>query len=579
MFRSFLPRSDPRQADGDRIYIPDPFEVENGNFPDALDAVEVDEEVVEREPRHEEEFESSENIVIELDVEPADPDAETIVYAEGMDEMPCPISVPRTRFWTTLTIFACIFALALGAGAIGTYRLLGWKASQFVAGDDFHVASTIKESSPAAPDQPLALTTPRASVSTSNREKHESNVSASTLELPDAIGDLSSFRAQLASYIESLPEDERAIHFQQVMTNDVPRLDVLLRWNRLLDAWSRLDMLGLSPSQAAKLNAAASPLVPMFPQTANGAAVRDRLALLARVASRVDDAGNSITADMVPMFESPLARVPYVLQTIAGQRFYLTAPPARSNGSMTFDYVINKRLETKQRSIASHELNVRASGRLSHAGLARESLALLQRLDDDNWESTFFRLARSILLEAHLSADESLDDQIDVFVKVHWLRAVLETGCRGSHVLSKAFEEHLEALRRAQPLLDVNWLDPDAKELSDERRQLVNLLADLPDFDSAGVAAAKELNELIAFDGQPEYEWVGVLLRDEAGQWGCVLNLPQRDAIRRLFVFDHSNDETAVRVRFLGEFNGHHCEFAIGQEAQLREGQPVLMAE
>lgn len=471
---------------------------------------------------------------------------------------------------STLT-FVIVFILAAGTGAVATYFGL-----EHFRGHHPTVAMNMADSNKDVRSIGNAKLLP--TTATSSLKQLDRNQVKSIAHLASSIGDVAAFSDRVNEFIRSDVEPDRTAAYERLRNEELPHLRALDRWNSMVRAWSSVDMRQLDPQQAARMLAEAEVLLPACGQFANGEAVRARLPIVAAVADRVDENGESIVKSLVDQLAHPLAKIPFVLQTNSGARHFLLAPPERTDRELDFDRVINAKLETVRMTIAIHDFDVQASGRLSHALIAEGSLKLLASLDNSNWESTFFRIARAIYTQPHIKADEKTDAQMDPLLKAYWLKQVLAIGCRGSQPLCEAFAAHRQTLDDLQGVDGNNWFSPGQNDGA-ARRRAMELLDQLPSFDAARDQVAKSLQSLGQFSVKPDVRWIGMLGRNERGEWGYVLDPTLAETPTDIDGFSSVPNSERIGFKQLGVFKNGGFEFFVADEESFFEGQPLLAIE
>ena len=195
---------------------------------------------------------------------------------------------------------------------------------------------------------------------------------------------------------------------------------------------------------------------------------------------------------------------------------------------------------------------------------------ILELLSDDNWESSFYKMAEAILA----------DTETDPILKLFLLRETLDIGCQGSLFLKKAFAQHLEALKNSQDLTTANWVDPNDSEGPGNRSAAEAELATFSDFTQACNAAAEERKSLFK-PVRSEYRPVGWLRQKLDKQWECVAPATERGSGKLFIVRAADGNETKSSGAILdpvGTMEAGKAAIDAGLGPAGLEGRPVFLA-
>ena len=321
-------------------------------------------------------------------------------------------------------------------------------------------------------------------------------------------------------------------------------------------------MTRLSPAEAKDVAAKIKAVTDKDPDYPEAASVRERLAHLESIIHRLDSEQQRIEEPLKKLFADPLVADLWMLQLPNGEHLYLKdEPKLPTSGAMAVNCIAGFDLVEKKRGVDPTKLTY--NGPAPQVELSRKVRALLKGLRDDNWEKTFFLIAKAI--------DEAKD--IDAILKLNLLRQTLEVGGQGSSIFEHAFAKHLDALKEKNVNPFANWLDSKDEAAKADRRRAETALAVLPDVTAAGKMAADAATRLRESAGRVR-RWTGWLRHGPARQLALralVARRSGRRAVRRpqgIGKWDF--------VRRSRERQGRHCDDRHSRRRHAAGGKPVI---
>jgi hypothetical protein len=391
-------------------------------------------------------------------------------------------------------------------------------------------------------------------------------------QITDAVGDSTRFREQLTEYVRKNPQAPQATSFRDAAAES-SLWDWLSQWNDLVRTVGRQNVAKLSRKDAADYVTKLKKLLEDRPGHPSADIFRQRLAFMEAVARRVDRNGSPIEAPLKPLFADPLVVGDWMLRLTDGQRYYLLQNPAQKlagvgkNASVNFEYVVGFDLTAKKRTFRVGDIDSNKTA--PQKAIAEKVTPILESLSDDNWESSFCKMAEAILA----------DTETDPILKLFLLRKALTIGCQGSLCLEKAFSRHMEVLKHSKVPDAANWMDPNDSEGPRHRSNAEAELATFSDFIQAREAAAKEWRSLFVTVGS-EYKPVGWLRQKLDRQWQCVAprNEGRSGTLCIVRAADPNERKAGAIVEAVGKMEKGKAVIDGASGPALLEGRPVFLA-
>jgi hypothetical protein len=183
--------------------------------------------------------------------------------------------------------------------------------------------------------------------------------------------------------------------------------------------------------------------------------------------------------------------------------------------------------------------------------------------DPDQWDQAFTDSYREL----------SDADDLDPLVQLFLINLLLDTGSRGSWVLAKAHDGHLQMIRDANVRTDVNWIDPTDQEAASAREEALALLRDLRVTKPADpTPRLEEMKTTLEINTQ--YALVG-WLDQQTGEWLVRTGGDLPDSGRLYARFDDSGINKMTSV---GRITDGEISLSSGSGAAMRIGRPVWFA-
>jgi hypothetical protein len=219
-----------------------------------------------------------------------------------------------------------------------------------------------------------------------------------------------------------------------------------------------------------------------------------------------------------------------MVMTTEGKRFYFEKTPMDStikDGEIVFFAFKDGSLaEVKRMSLIVDKIATpKKPGAIENAAgyvwtspqkrVRNETISVLDKLTDDNWEASFNKLLA--LLDA--------EPQMDPLLTLQLTQIFLETGCQGSYCLQRGFKSNLDLLASATVSIESNWFDPEDAEALRARKSAEDILRRLTKRETCIEASAALYAKLQKSSRGARYSVGGWLYRDLQGDW--VASLPR----------------------------------------------------
>lgn len=374
------------------------------------------------------------------------------------------------------------------------------------------------------------------------------------------IGDLDRFKSLLAQHVGGTRSDD----FRRAL-DEAPLWEATLAWNRFATHWNQTPILSLNPDAATSRAAEAAAHLEKWGDHPQADALNKHLLYLGAIQQRKDESGQSTMRPLNELFNNPSIAELWMVEHRNGKKYYV--PNDRSlQETRTFRYIKDFDLSISEKPVTVRlEDVVGDKAEAPQSQRAKEALYLLARMSDGEWEAVF----------ADILAAVWSDKLLDPIVKIILLKAVMETGIKGSRILATELARPHEILRNSELDLTVNWLDPDDKDAQRVRRLAKNLVGRLPDLDLAVENILVEAARL-AESKLPVYEWIGWLDQEKNRRWRCRTNNENVQLSGTLFVV-RKDPSAGIRYEKIGTVTeGEFKVKAFGGSGFLR-GRPVYL--
>jgi hypothetical protein len=363
----------------------------------------------------------------------------------------------------------------------------------------------------------------------------------------DAVGSVPNFRAALDAFAKALPRDPVAIRFEGLLQSDADLWIQVDVQNQFVSTHA-MDCTTLSPQEARKYVTEADAFLasnPAFPKRDELLKIRNYLEF---AGARIDDAGESILANIQDMMDRSRMEGIFVVRLKDGTRYYTSETPTvigqgkRVTLKALPDWTVAIGLREPVNPSLGFELEL-VDVQLTKPGdewkspewiLLQEMKDALLTINDQTWERVLLQLLERV-------ATEQRQDPIFRYV---FLDGLLRTLASGSPAIQ---EKHALTLKRMSDLQfgAINPFDPKDSATNMRRRDAAELLTKFPDPRQITEDVIKARDAASKFSIAGRYRWVGWLHRETTG-WTCAASrsinvLPEGE----LFVFTKGNTETA----------------------------------
>ncbi len=408
----------------------------------------------------------------------------------------------------------------------------------------------------------VAALSDRLSALTKNWQEEEQQENDAR-EVTSAVGNIQNYVKALQAYIDRYPKAGRATDFRRVCEESLC-WQAVADWNAVAEQLRQGGIVGLQPKVAGGQVSRVEALLDTFSGTAEGESLQQVLPYLKAIAAR-DSEGERIVDSLKKLFADPLMTKVWVVELGDGKRYYV---PQRSkpDPDKSFIYAVNFDGKTKGKRLPDSEASNATVARAPQVAAAKEIIPILDGLGDTNWEDSFCRM----IAVAH--ANQSMDP----ILKADILHELLTVGARGSHALEKAFGGHLEWFKKEGIRVQINWLDPDDREIADTRAETGDKLHDFPDIDKPVTAVRQDLASLRKCRF-PLYRWIGWLHRATTDRWECLMGQTP-DGSGRLLVASRPSPTGKPQLVEVGHFDHRAATIEAKAGSPLLEGRPIYLA-
>lgn len=379
-----------------------------------------------------------------------------------------------------------------------------------------------------------------------------------------AVGDPQAYRGQLEAYVRQLPGADRSKDFETVLARQASIWEDVQQWNELVEQIAPQRMAKLDAQGADELRKQLRPALEHWSGFPDAASFDAALASLDRIAARSGGAGQTIIDKLIEELGGPALAAPYQLTTVDGKRYFLLASPSVVNGKYLCEYAADLRSSTKRLTVSVADINRQATGKSLHPDVCQRVVARLAEIQPQTWERTFAQLFLAIREQPGL----------DPRLRVHLLRAVLETGSMGSQRLANSFAPMLDVLTSSELDRDGTWLDPEAASATASHDTSRDTLQKLSRLYSEVLSAAWD-GLATAGAGPPRLAWVGWHRRDSQGSWFCQTE-PSGRHFNQLYVARIGSAEGPPEMIRLDDTTAPAAEVAPVVGGSFVEGAPIF---
>ena len=394
-------------------------------------------------------------------------------------------------------------------------------------------------------------------------------------EMEDAIGDISRYESVLQEYIKAYEQESRSDDFKSIVANDIPYLEAVEEWNRLVGAWNAVT---ISPNIAS----VKEPLEHIgdiqagfldYPGVVNLEALRSYLESMdKRLNAAIDPIEN-----IEQMFSHGWFSMKYVEQKSNGQRHYFFENPSESRKKLTINELTNALAleETRNRDFRPIDLeklnSIKVHGDAPQTALAEKCMKYLIM---DSWE---FEKTICAILHTVLDADE-----VDPIIRALFLQLISEEGITNSAILETSLGDFSNSVQTDDDLGTINWLDTETGSSVPEVRARAE--ARLKRMHQSPLRIYKDEIEpqTDKFRSKefklPMLKWIGIT-RKRQNNWILVLNSNLSFDHRRPLYTPIFDQPTVAHLTEVGWFHGSDAELDLKKSNLLIEGQLLFAAQ
>ena len=359
-----------------------------------------------------------------------------------------------------------------------------------------------------------------------DREKSLSNQKASLASIFEAVGNVDAYSAALKKFATEFPNTVYANDAASVIEEEKA-------WRSVL-AWSQFwkehgtNWQQLTPDRAKQIVEIGDKLAKEQEYNDLSAAFLDRKPYLEAIVARKDVDLSSLKSFLL---QNPLIADTWILVDKNNKRYYCPEQPTESLGDSTSQIIVtvfnDAGLNTHKRSFTRGNVEIRLSPQSAlvagekdqHIGLR----ALLTNLSDNNWDSTYYRMAQAVRDAAtpKQSSNESKSEpELDPILAMDMLRRVLKTGSQGSYLFKQAFGSVAEEIENAGVDLSVSWFLPNDEQADSTRQEAKAIVAGLADFKTL-TEQTRQSEGSKKSPPADEYRWIAAIERTGDEQVVC----------------------------------------------------------
>lgn len=417
-------------------------------------------------------------------------------------------------------------------------------------------------------------------------EKQALNQTESELmqRVTDAVGDRSKYARSLQAYIEKLPQKPRAGDFKQILDNESSSWDGIEAWEQLTARWSTLQLNRISAAQAGKLIAEAEPLLQQHPGFPAAASVQPIVEFLRPIRARMKEDGTRLDSSLIPDLDVPPVKDFHIVwhspaDGPSKRYYFLEKSPQVLARTVKLEHLVNNLGEVRQVDIPRLEVKNPEEGKAFNWTSPQQQfydflVEQLPKLDDANWESTFFGIIQQLYTEPQLAPNFRMEP----ILKIELLDRLLQTACEGSYAVQRGFGPWRDLIAKARQdgRLDLaaNWVDPENDNGNRTRSAAQRLIESMGPIEVASTRAGQAWKEMTASRTWKRYRWIGCLMRDESQKWTCPVHTTGADLTGDLLVFQRSAGAAPTFTK-IGRLEGGRATLTLAG-AQV-EGRAVFV--
>ncbi len=398
-------------------------------------------------------------------------------------------------------------------------------------------------------------------------------------EITQSVGNVAAFLASLRSYARQFPDDARSKTMVQLADQQAECWKALPLWNDVVAAWEGVDVTRLTVAaaknrlQQLERLQQESERFPVFQELYRKLA--PRVEYLESIVARYDENDQLLTQRLIQVwFNRPTVRDMLMIETKDGLRYYTDRRPKLNPDSVVIRYwqtptgltVRTKTISLEQ--IANPRNGTTFLWESPQSQFATKALGILAKAGPGQWEMAFLELAKQL----HKT-------KIDPVLKVFLLKAIMETGARGSAVLRQAWKSSLAMIEAAELDPTVNWIDPRDEEAAKTRRVAERLLQRLRPWEEVTREVQQHLEMLRREVKLERIEWVGWLYSDADGKWQCGLKNSYGPLHGSLMVLVGQRLARPSSWSVIATIDGEGIQWKLQAKGSLMNGMPVFFSK
>ncbi len=396
-------------------------------------------------------------------------------------------------------------------------------------------------------------------------------------EITQAVGSVAAYRAALHSYARLFPQDSRSGNFKRLAEQQAACWEAMLSWNDVARVWEQLDVTKANVATARNRLRHLQQLQEQsrrFPILARlHEPLASRVEYLKSVLARYNFQDEPITQTLIRnWFQQPEMRDLSMIQTKDGTRYYMLQKPRLGENAVVIRYWRDPSGENERtKTIPLNQIaNPRAGSTFvwesPQASFVPKGVRILAKAGPGTWESAFLQL------EA-----EARKADMDPLITVFFLKAVMETGSRGSTALDQAWKPSRSLIESASLDPTVNWINPRDEQAALERERARKLLAQLPESQQVAQEVQQRLQALRRPLRFARIRWVGWLYRGMDKQWQCGLKETHSRLSGTLAVLDGDSPQRPSRWLPVARLEQNKIHWKLQGSETLLDGMPVYL--
>jgi len=399
----------------------------------------------------------------------------------------------------------------------------------------------------------------------------------------EAVGDRFKYARSLQAYVDRFPNTPRAADFKQVLEKESSLWDGIEAWDQLVARWTTLKLNGISAAQAGPLIAEAEKLLQEHPGFPAASSIQQIVEFLRPIRARLKESGTRLEASLIPDLSVPPVRdfrIVWRRQSDGrARRYYFKGEAPRVLRTVKVEQLVNNLGEVRQLDMPRDELKNAQQGEAFDWASPQQKfydflVEQIPKLNDANWESTFFTIIRELYVEPNRAPTFEMEP----ILKIELLDRLLATACEGSYAVQKGFGPWRELIAGARQdgRLDLaaNWVDPENDNANRARAAAQRLLDSMGPIEIASLRAGQAWKEMTSSRTWERYRWAGCLLRDDAQKWSCPVNTISADTTGELAVFQGAAGAAPTLAK-IGRLTGGRATLTLAG-GQV-EGRPVFV--